>query len=76
MASHHPVKFSDHVQSDSGNMMLFKIEEQNSTLSRFNLSLLFISRAHGMPWSHTYDFRTNTQFASVSNEGLTDVGHR
>ena len=48
MVSHHPAKFNDHRLCDSGDVMFLVVEEENSTCSRFNLPLLFISKGHGL----------------------------
>ena len=65
MVSYHPAKFSDHWHCGSGNMFLV-VEEEYSTWSRVNLPLLFVSQAHGMPCSHTQNFRTQILlFASL-----------
>ena len=40
----------------SADIKFLVVEEQDSTCSRLNLPLLFISKAHGMLWSHTRNF--------------------
>ena len=51
MISHHPVKFSGNSYCGSGDMISVVVEWQDSTCTRLNPSLLFISEAHGMPYS-------------------------
>ena len=48
MVSHHPNKFGGHRQCGSGVLMFLVDEEQDSTCSRLNPSLLFISKGHGL----------------------------
>ena len=43
MLSHRPAIFGDHRQCDSGNRIILVAEEQDSTCSRLNPLLLFIS---------------------------------
>ena len=70
MISHHPAKFGGLRHGGSEDMFVV-VEGQDSTCPRLDPSLLFISKAHGMPCSHTRNFRTQTQkFAAVSNEGI------
>ena len=54
MENYHPVMFGVHRYCVSGDMFLV-VEEEDSTCSRLNPPLPFISRAHGMP--HTGKFR-------------------
>ena len=58
MASHHPAKFGGHRQCGSEDAMLLVVEGKNSTYSHLNLPSLFASKGHGMPCSHTRNFRT------------------
>ena len=53
-----------HRHCGSGDTMFLVVEGQDSTCPRFNLPLLFISKAHGMPCSHTRNFRTWTRIIS------------
>ena len=53
MVSHHPAKFCSHWRCGSGDMMFLVVGGQDSTSSRFNPPLLFISKAHDMPCTHT-----------------------
>ena len=46
MVSHHSAKFSDHRHCGTGDMIFLVAEEENSRCSRFNLSLLFVSKGH------------------------------
>ena len=48
MISHHPAKFGDHKQCGSGDIMFLVAEEENCRCSRFNPSLLFISKGRGL----------------------------
>ena len=48
MVSHHPAKLGGHRHCGSGGIMFLVAEEQNSTCSRFNPPLLFISKGHGL----------------------------
>ena len=48
MVSHHAVKFEGHRHCGSEVMMLLAVEGQDSTCSRLNTSLLFISKARVM----------------------------
>ena len=57
MVSHHPAKSVGHKYYGSGDIMFLVVEGQDSTYPRFNPLLLFISEAHGMPCSHTQNFR-------------------
>ena len=51
--------------------MFVVIEVQYYTFPHSDPSLLFISKAHDMPFSHIRNFKTWTQFfVVVSNEGL------
>ena len=71
MVSHNPAKFGGHRHCGSGNMMFVVDEGQDYTCPRLDSPLLFISKAHDMPCSHTRNFRKQTQyFAGVSNQGL------
>ena len=58
MVSHHTVKFGGHRHCGSGVMMLVVVEEQDSTCCRLDPLLLFTYSGHGMPCSHTRNFRT------------------
>ena len=57
MVSHHPAKCGGHRHCGSGDMFLV-VKGQDSICPRLNLSLLFISKAHDMPCSHTRNFRS------------------
>ena len=46
--SHYPGKFVGHSHNGSGAIMFLVVEEQDSISSCLNLSLLFISKAHGL----------------------------
>ena len=48
MVSRHPANFGAHRHCGSGNVMVLVSEEENSRCSRFNPSLLFISKGHGL----------------------------
>ena len=54
MVSHHSAKFDDHRHCGSGDIMFLVAEEENCRRSRFslpllfNLSLVFISKGHGL----------------------------
>ena len=57
MVSHHSVKFGDHWHCGSGDVMFVVVEGQDSRCPRLDPSLLFISKAHCMPCSHTQNFK-------------------
>ena len=57
MVSHHPAKFGGHRHCVCGDVMLVLVEGQYSTYFRLNPSLLFVSKAHGMPCSQTRNSR-------------------
>ena len=61
MVSHHPAKFGGHRHSASGDIMFLVVERHDSTCSRLNPPLLFISKAHGISSSQIQHFRTYTQ---------------
>ena len=44
-----------HRHCGSGDTIFLVAEGQDSTCPRFNLSLLFISKAHGMPYALTHE---------------------
>ena len=79
MVSHRSVRFDGHRLCGSGDMVLLAVEGQYSTSSRFNSPLLFISKTHGILWSHTRNFtikRTLTKtFVKVSNEKKRSQPH-
>ena len=47
-----------HRHSDSGDVMLFVVLGQDSTSSRLDRQLLFVSKEHGLPCSHIRSYRT------------------
>ena len=58
MISHHSVKFGGYRNCGSGDMIFLVFEGLNSCL-HFNLPLLlFISKTHSMPCSHTRNLMT------------------
>ena len=59
MKSHHPANFGGRRHCGSEVMSLV-VAGQDSTCPRLNPELLFISKAHGMPCSHTH-----TKFQNV-----------
>ena len=70
MVSYHPTKFSNYRHCGSGDVFLV-VEEEDPTWSRLKPTLLFISKAHDMPCSHTQNFRTKILlFASLSTKNL------
>ena len=58
MISHHSAKFGGHRYCDSGGMMFVAVEQQDPTCPGLDPPLPFISKVHGMPCSHTRNFRT------------------
>ena len=48
MASHHPATLCGHRHCGSGDITLLLVEEQDFACPRLNLSLLFISKGHGL----------------------------
>ena len=60
MVSQDPAKFGGHRHCGSRDMMLLLAEGQDLTCLHFNPLLLSISKAHGMPDSHTQNVRTQT----------------
>ena len=54
--SHYPAKFGGHGQCGSRDMMFLVVEGQDSTYPYLDLLLLFISKAHDMPWAHALNF--------------------
>ena len=62
MVSRHPANFGGHRYCGSGNVMLLVAEAENSRCSRFNPSLLFISKGHGL---------FHTEYHSINS----DPGH-
>ena len=51
--SHQPDSFNGH-GGDRGDIMFLVVEEEDSTCSLLNLSLMFFSKADGMLCSHTH----------------------
>ena len=49
MIGYHPAKFGDNRHCGSGDLMFVVVEGQDSTCSRLDPPLRFISKAHGMP---------------------------
>ena len=58
MVGHHPAKFAAHMHSGSGDMIFLVVERQDSTCPCLNPPLLFISKAHGVSYSHPQSLRT------------------
>ena len=52
MVSHHPAKSGGHRHCGSGDIMFLGVQEQDSSYSRLNLPLLFISKGHGLKIHH------------------------
>ena len=52
MVGHHPAKFDDN-HFGSGDTTFSVVEGQDFRSPHFNPPLLFTSKAHGMPCSHT-----------------------
>ena len=48
MVGHQPANFGDHQHCPGGDTMFLVVDWQNSTYSSINMSLLFISKAHGL----------------------------
>ena len=61
MVSLHPAKFGGHRHCGSGDMIFVEVEKQDSIRPRLNPPLLLISKAHGMPCSHTQNFKKETK---------------
>ena len=53
MLSNHPAKSGGHRHCGSRYMMFLMVEEEDSLCTRLNLLLVFISKVHGMPCTHT-----------------------
>ena len=58
MFSHHPAKSGGLRHCGSGDVTFAVVEGQDFIYPRLDPPLLFISKSHGMPCSHTRDFRT------------------
>ena len=48
IVGHHPEKFGNHRHFGNGDVMFLVAEEVNSSRSRFNLPLLFVSKGHAL----------------------------
>ena len=79
MVIHYPTKFDGHKICDSGDMILLVAEGQDFTCSHLILSLLFISKAHGMLCSHTQNSTIKKtlikSFATLSSEKAPSWSH-